>query len=278
MKLREEDLQRHRPPQAKPKRRWLPISLLLVIIVAGGIYAYNSREHLPSELKTPVKEALAWLEEWNPLSSQSPEENPVEETINLDGLSRDLISRDELQELLNTNFARLNTKVDTFIAQVEKLQNDVEYVGALGRSVREKVTGVEEQLGETRNKLTQLEQSINNQEENFTETLNTQKEELEALSANLGQREEALEELSLSIEQREETLEELALRVEQMDTQLQADIERLTTNINTFNEDLNTLKEAASSLQTSDGSQQLSISELEQIIRNLNARLIELER
>jgi len=264
MKLREEDLKRHRTQKAKRKRRWASVFLLLLIITVGGIYAYNSRDSLPSELKTSAKEVLGLLEQWNPLTSKSVDKNSIQETINLDGSSRDFISRDELQTLLNTNFARLNTKVDTFIAQVEKLQQDVEYVGALGRSVREKVTGAEEQLGDTRKKLTLLEQSIKNQEDSFTTNLNTQKEGLETLSLKLAQREEILEELSL--------------RIEQMDTHLQANIERLATNINTFNEDLDTLKEAANSLQDTDDSQQLSISELDQIIRNLNARLIELER
>lgn len=262
MKLREEDLKRHRTKREKPKRRWSLLFLLLLIVAVGGIYAYNARDDLPSELKSATKELLVLLEEWNPLSLA--DKPPIEETINLDGLSRDFISREELQELLNTNFARLNTKVDSFISQVEKLQQDVEYVGALGRSLRAKVTGVEEELSETGKKLSLLEQGIKNQEDSLTENLNTQKKELEALSLRLGQRAELLEELSL--------------RIEQMDTHLQADIERLTGNINTFNKDLADLKETANSIQAIDDTQQLSISELEQIISNLNARLIELER
>lgn len=251
MKLREEDLKRHRATRARPKRRRTVVLSLLFVLVIGGIYIYNTKDSLPFVSQLKIGQLSALFKERN---SSIPS---TQENINLDGFSHDYISREDLQDLLNNNFARLNTKMDGFITRAEKLQNDVEYVGRLGRSVRRQTTQLKEQLSETRKALALIEQNLVNAEKAIKDQGSS---------------------LSTSLDEQQQELEELSLRLEQVDTTLQADTERLSSGISGINQELDSLKATANSLQAASDAHQRSIAQIEQTISILNARLIELER
>ena len=272
MRLREEDLNRRRKAVKTKSSRppsFFSVLLLLLLLLVGGLYAYEKRydllEPVAPQVKLVEERITALIRRINPQGRKAPQSESIsiQEQINLD-VTRDFISREELQELLSSNFVALNTKVDKFIAQVDKLQQDVEYVGALGRSVRGQLEGVEKRLGGVETKLNRIEGRIGVLEDNMTE--------VEKSIASQETR------FTKTMKAQEKQLRSLALRLEEIDTLLQAETETTAARMRLINQELENLKKSAASLESANDAQQRSITQLERTISILNARLIELER
>ena len=262
MKLRNEDLGSHRRDERKNTRNssfglWL---FILALAVGGGVFLYSQRAVLPPQIKEPVRAAIAYFQDfWDELA-QRPQASE-QGIIDIEQDNKDYVTRAEIQEFINRNFATLTDKVD-------KLQNDVEYVGGLGRSLTRKVNTVEQ-------KMPALEKNVAVLRNDVTVAL---RNDIVALN-------ERLEPLQVSIRQQEQKLRDIGIRLEETDTLLQAEMEKSANNFRavnekfpTLNEGLANLRETINSMRSASDAQQRTIAQLEQTITILNGRLVELER
>lgn len=265
MKLRAEDLNHRRREERKPAQRSIfwRLLLLLLFVAGAGYILYEKRDVLPPSIAGPIAALVEYVGDIGSILTQRTQaevESNQNDIVVIESIVKDFVTRAELQELINANFATLITKVD-------KLQQDVEYVGGLGRSLTRKVDAVERQMPV-------LEGNIAKVEDNVA----TVKDGIGTLEAELAP-------LKKGIETQGTRIQVIGTRLEEVDTLFQAEAEKIGGSIRAideklavFNRELETLKRSVSDLRSTSDAQQRSMNQLEQTVTILNARLIELER